>query len=193
MIGMLRRFALRSARILGRAEGAQIFEFALALPILLVVVAGIVDFGGAWNLKQKLANAAREGARIAAGEPKPAGLDSSSCNGAGSVPCQIKVVADTVVNYLTSAGLDASCINPGSPTSAYDTTTFTAVYTCANGTSLTINMDYQYTPSGGSPILANKIILTYPYTWTINGLIKPLAWMGFSLSLPPTITTAAIM
>jgi Flp pilus assembly protein TadG len=41
-------------------------ELALVLPILLVLVFGIIDFGRAYNAKISLTQAAREGARVRA-------------------------------------------------------------------------------------------------------------------------------
>ena len=41
---------------------SQIVELAISLPVLVIFVVGIFDFGGALTLKQKLTNAAREGA-----------------------------------------------------------------------------------------------------------------------------------
>jgi len=49
---------LRSAR------GAELVEFALILPVLLLVVAGIIDFGFLFQRYESLTNAAREGARV---------------------------------------------------------------------------------------------------------------------------------
>jgi Flp pilus assembly protein TadG len=46
-------------------RGAALVEFALALPLLLVVIAGIVDFGFAFQRQEVITNAAREGARLA--------------------------------------------------------------------------------------------------------------------------------
>ena len=46
-------------------RGAELVEFALALPLLLVVFGGIVDFGLMLQRHQVLSNAAREGARLA--------------------------------------------------------------------------------------------------------------------------------
>jgi Flp pilus assembly protein TadG len=46
-------------------RGAALVEFALALPLLLVVIAGIVDFGFAFQRYEVITNAAREGARVA--------------------------------------------------------------------------------------------------------------------------------
>lgn len=48
-----------------RERGAALVEFALALPLLLVVLAGIVDFGFAFQRWEVITNAAREGARLA--------------------------------------------------------------------------------------------------------------------------------
>jgi Flp pilus assembly protein TadG len=45
-------------------RGAALVEFALVLPLLLVVIAGIVDFGFAFQRYEVLTNAAREGARL---------------------------------------------------------------------------------------------------------------------------------
>lgn len=46
-------------------RGAALVEFALCLPLLLVVLAGIVDFAFAFQRYEVVANAAREGARMA--------------------------------------------------------------------------------------------------------------------------------
>ncbi len=40
-------------------------EFALTLPLLMLLLMGIVEIGRAWNMKQTLTDAAREGARLA--------------------------------------------------------------------------------------------------------------------------------
>ena len=49
-----------------RDRGAAAVEFALVLPLLLLVVCGIVDFGRAYNAQVALTQAAREGARLVA-------------------------------------------------------------------------------------------------------------------------------
>jgi len=47
-----------------RSEGGAIaVEFALLLPVFLLLVFGILDFGHAWYMKQIVTNASREGAR----------------------------------------------------------------------------------------------------------------------------------
>jgi Flp pilus assembly protein TadG len=49
-----------------RDRGSVAVEFALVLPVLLLIVFGIVDFGRALNAQISLTGAAREGARLAA-------------------------------------------------------------------------------------------------------------------------------
>ena len=79
-------------------EAAALIEFAVALPLLVVLVVGIFDFGGAFNLKQELNNAVREGADFGASQPtndlalaKPPSVDA--------------------VRYLVASYLQASRIN----------------------------------------------------------------------------------
>ena len=47
------------------SRGQSVVEFALVLPLLLVLVFGITEFGRAWLTMNVLTSAAREGARLA--------------------------------------------------------------------------------------------------------------------------------
>ncbi|MEA5453434.1 TadE family protein [Sinomonas sp. JGH33] len=47
-----------------RERGAVAVEFALVLPVLLVLVLGIIDFGRLFSAQQTLTYAARSGARV---------------------------------------------------------------------------------------------------------------------------------
>jgi Flp pilus assembly protein TadG len=49
-----------------RDRGSVAVEFALVVPVLLLIVFGIIDFGRALNAQIALTGAAREGARLAA-------------------------------------------------------------------------------------------------------------------------------
>ena len=47
-------------------RGAVAVEFALLVPVLVLLVLGIMEFGRAYNAQVSLSNAAREGARVMA-------------------------------------------------------------------------------------------------------------------------------
>ncbi|WP_419661471.1 putative TadE family protein [Desulfosarcina variabilis str. Montpellier] len=47
-----------------KEDGGALVEFAILLPILLLILGGIIDFGALYYNKQVLTNASREGARM---------------------------------------------------------------------------------------------------------------------------------
>lgn len=57
--------ALRFVKDWTSEKGAELVEFALTFPLLLLVVLGIIDFGLLFQRYEVLTNAAREGARVA--------------------------------------------------------------------------------------------------------------------------------
>ena len=61
----MRMMSRRLKSRLASRRGAELIEFALVLPLLLLVVLGIVDFGFLFQRMEVVTNAAREGARIA--------------------------------------------------------------------------------------------------------------------------------
>jgi Flp pilus assembly protein TadG len=56
----------RPRRGLGSQSGQSLVEFALVLPVFIVVLFGIMEFGRLWEVTNLLTSAAREGARVAA-------------------------------------------------------------------------------------------------------------------------------
>jgi hypothetical protein len=52
-------------RLIRREHGAVALEFAIVLPVLMLLVFGIIDFGHAWYMKHLISDAGREGARYA--------------------------------------------------------------------------------------------------------------------------------
>jgi Flp pilus assembly protein TadG len=56
-------------------RGQALAEFALVLPLVLLFISGIVEMGRAWNIKQVVTDAAREGARYTV--VKDASVDSN--------------------------------------------------------------------------------------------------------------------
>lgn len=57
---------LRGAQRGRRTRGQALTEFALVVPILLLMVVGVMEFGRAWTLSQVITDGARQGARMAA-------------------------------------------------------------------------------------------------------------------------------
>jgi Flp pilus assembly protein TadG len=83
--------AMSVYRRLACDEGAELIEFALVFPLLLLLMFGIMDFGLLLQRSETVTNAAREGARIAV-LPGYAQAD----------------VEARVTQYLAAAGLKAT-------------------------------------------------------------------------------------
>jgi hypothetical protein len=70
----------------GRDRGAAAVEFALLLPLLVLIVFGVIDFGRAINAQITLTQAAREGARsLALGQSTYQSRAQSAALGLGGV------------------------------------------------------------------------------------------------------------
>lgn len=59
------RERLRRPRGSGAQRGQAIAEMAIAMPILLILVFGIIEMSNAWRTHQVVTNLSREGARVA--------------------------------------------------------------------------------------------------------------------------------
>jgi Flp pilus assembly protein TadG len=171
--------------------GSQLLEFALALPFLLVMVVGIIDFGQAYNLKQKLNDAAREGARFAVQ------LSCADCT--QTAPATTQALENSIVSYLTTAGVDiCGLTGTTAPTvgpQAYASWTFTSPQACT-GTSanFTIEIDRGNTfeNSGGAIVPSTQIVLNSPYAWTFNRIVGLLPGMGTYQGVS-SISSSAVM
>jgi Flp pilus assembly protein TadG len=77
-------------------RGATVVEFALLLPVLLLIVLGIVDFGRMLNAQETLTQAAREGARLVAlGQPNVASRTQAAAPGLSPVGVSIQSACPT--------------------------------------------------------------------------------------------------
>jgi Flp pilus assembly protein TadG len=143
--------------------GTQLLEFALMLPMLLVLAVGAVDFGSGYVLKQKVTNAAREGARIA--------VDQSPADLTTPMPSTILAVGNAVVNYLDNAGIDVSGIGP--PPTKTGVREWT--YYLGGDAVIVIDRAFTYTePSSGITIVATRVTVRYPFSWSFAQVIQLL-------------------
>jgi Flp pilus assembly protein TadG len=99
--------------------GASAVEFALLLPLLMMILFGIIEFGFALYRQAVLTNASREGARLGIVQSIPAITTG-----------QINTAVDT---YLTAAGINPANVGrtiiPGAVTGAPVRVTLTLPYT----------------------------------------------------------------
>ncbi|MGY3564733.1 TadE/TadG family type IV pilus assembly protein [Sinomonas sp. RB5] len=68
-----------------RERGAAAVEFALVLPVLILLVLGIVDFGRVFNAQQTLTFAARAGARAMVLQNSTSAAITAAQNGASTL------------------------------------------------------------------------------------------------------------
>ncbi|WP_461048887.1 TadE family protein [Terrabacter koreensis] len=91
-------------------------EFAIVLPVLFVVIAGIVDFGRYFFAQIEVTNAAREGARVAIVTRGP-------------TPDPVPVITDRVKAALPNVGAASITISP--------------ISTCATGSTADASVNVQ--------------------------------------------------
>jgi Flp pilus assembly protein TadG len=156
-------------------RATQIAEFAVALPLLMVMVVGIFDFGNAYNLKQKVTNSAREAARLGSGQPTNDLSDTP--------PASVLAIRDLVSNSLLSSkvsdcGLSSTAATPVGGTTPWKWT-FTTSCGSAGNLVLTVDRGYAFTSTvtaSGTPIkmVATNVTILYPYQWQFNRVITVL-------------------
>ena len=188
--------------LLKSSAASSLAEFAISLPLLVVLVVGIFDFGGAFNQKQQLSNAMREAARFGASE-------ATNDLAVGPAPPSVDAIRTMVSGYLVAArlpdcGLGSQTASTGPPW----------VYTASGGCPgplpliLTIRRDPPGGAFNGSPscsvtatgygspnpigtlnMACTNVSIAYPYQWHFNSVIQLLV-PGATLALS-TITASA--
>jgi Flp pilus assembly protein TadG len=161
---------------LADTRATQIAEFAVALPLLLVMVVGIFDFGNAFNLKQKLTNGAREAAQLGASQPT-----SDLTN---PTPASVLAIRDLVSNSLLSSRMNDCGLGSAAANAAGGATpwkwSFTSSCGAAGNLVLTVDRGYVFTSSvtaGGTAVkmISTNVTLLYPYKWQFDRVIRLLA------------------
>ncbi len=113
-------------------DGVAAVEFALILPVLLVLVFGIINYGILLYDQAVITNAAREGARWGAINTSAAISCSGTAAGTGN-PCQIanNYTHANLITFGSSANSSASATGAGT-----------------SGTTVTVTVTYQFSEIG---------------------------------------------
>lgn len=98
-------------------KAQALVEFALVIPLLIVIIFGIIEFGRLWMTMNTLTGAAREGVRVAAvTAPDPA------------------LVQNAAQNVLSAANISGATVSVTGPNAANEVTvTVTMNYTVLTG------------------------------------------------------------
>jgi Flp pilus assembly protein TadG len=165
-------------------RAAEIVELATSLPVLVLFVVGIFDFTNAITLKQKLTNAAREGARVASADPASDLADPTTSSG---FPASVTDAVYVVDRYLVAEKVNDCGLNsqPLVPSGLTWTATATGTGCTGAGLVLTINRGCTSAATAGD-IVNTCVTIQYPYTWQFSGA----SGLFGSIGLPTTITTA---
>jgi Flp pilus assembly protein TadG len=170
----------RTTPLLRDTQGAALLEFAITLPLLVVFIVGIYDFSGAFDQKQKIAQAAQEGAIIAGAQPmsdiQPSG-SSSPTN-----PASLQPVVSAVLNSLTGSGVlvNGTCATPTVAGPVGLAWTY-SILGCSGANPndavvITINRGWVAASGTTGTAVAVGTIVTvqYPYHWRFNSVIQLL-------------------
>jgi Flp pilus assembly protein TadG len=149
-------------------------EFALVLPIFLLVFFGLIDVGRLVYMNSVLSQSAREGARIASVEADWIGSSDPSCNTIGGPVCPANFAAlkadvtaaanRMVAPFASVSNVYISCDPQGSaPTGKWTTTS------CANNTPGAPNYN----------TVSVRVVLTFnPITPIASSIVKSLTTDG---------------
>src|SRR5271166_2119837 len=165
----------RATEFLRQSEGSAILEFAVVIPLLVVFVVGIYDFSAAFNQRQKIEQAAQEGA-IVAGTQSTSDIYSTNASPDSLVPVWTAVFNSLVGSNVIPSGV---CTLPPAVTPPPPGLTWTyTISNCntANPTDnlvIAINRGWAAASSGPS-VVGTVVTVTYPYHWRFNSVIQLL-------------------
>ncbi|WJH23444.1 TadE/TadG family type IV pilus assembly protein [Pseudarthrobacter defluvii] len=101
-------------------RGAAAVEFAILLPLLLMLVLGTIEFGRAYNAQITLTNAARDGVRVMAINNDPTAAKKAAQNAAASI-------STIPVSNITLSATTCSTGNQVTLTIKYTLSTITGI------------------------------------------------------------------
>jgi len=155
----------RTVSLLRDAQGAALLEFAISLPLLVVFVVGIYDFSGAFNQKQKIEQAAQEGAILAGAQP-------TSDIASPTAPDSLLPVVSAVYNSLAGSGVLQGCTLPAAASGTGLASTY-KISGCPDQLVITINRG-TVVNSVSPAVVGTNVQVQYPYHWRFNSVIQLL-------------------
>ena len=133
-----------------RSRGQSLVEFALVLPILVLIFFGLLDAGRAVFVNNTNAQAAREGARLGAAQAAWRGRSGAAC-AAPVCPASTAVLKSNVVAAVNAMAISMGTIAPGQVVLACETPAGASSTNCASnheqaGNRVRVTVTYAYTP-----------------------------------------------
>jgi hypothetical protein len=179
--------------LLTSEEGASLLEFAIVVPLLVVFVVGIYDFSAAFNQRQKIVQAAQEGAVVAGAQPM------SDIQTATGNPASLQPVLTAVFNSLSSTGVlpngGASCTQPfPAPPPPAGVTWIYTIPNCSTtyaSDNLKITINRGWVSGGSTAAVGTSVQVVYPYHWRFGGVIQLLFPGPNGYSTPTQVTANA--
>jgi Flp pilus assembly protein TadG len=190
-----------SKQLVRQDRAAQLVEFAVSLPLLVLFVVGIFDFSGAFTLKQKLTNVARDAARVAAADPS-----ADIGNLTSGIPSSITHAFKVIDSYLTANNLNDCGLASKTPSLSGVTWTYTIAPTgnppC--GITVIINRGYYFpvtsttapaltcqsqAPGGQTALVGTCVSLQYAYAWRFG---RVASLLGRNTALPAKLSVVAV-
>jgi hypothetical protein len=107
-----------------REVGGALVEAALLLPLVVLLIAAMLDFGRAWQLQNRLSNSAREAAQVVQFWPLQVSSGCAGGNnatdrargedaGLASTPGYTVEVRTTTGDLITGCGTSPAAVSPG--------------------------------------------------------------------------------
>jgi Flp pilus assembly protein TadG len=190
-----------SKQLLRQDHAAQLVEFAVSLPLLVLFVVGIFEFSSAFTLKQKLTNAARDAARVAAADPS-----ADIGNLTSGIPSSITHAFKVIDSYLTANNLNDCGLASKTPSLSGVTWTYTIAPTgnppC--GITVIINRGYYFpvtsttapalncqsqAPGGQTALVGTCVSIQYAYAWRFG---RAASLLGRNTALPADLSAVAV-
>jgi Flp pilus assembly protein TadG len=108
-------------------RGAVAVEFAILLPVLVMLLMGIIEFGRAYNAQISLTHAARESVRVMAISNNPASAKTTAVNAAVSLRPALRTTDVAVVTTNTASSSLCAAGAKATVTITYSLSTMTGI------------------------------------------------------------------